>query len=68
MIELEACLAMQLWVNREYRRGLRMHPCGAPGFSKMGASVRKSRIQLHRVVSQSLELNDKLVGYYGVEC
>ena len=29
MIELEACVAMQSWVNREYRRGLRTHPCGA---------------------------------------
>ena len=30
MIELEACVATQSWVNREYRRGLRTHPCGAP--------------------------------------
>ena len=30
MIELEVCVATQSWVNREYRRGLRTHPCGAP--------------------------------------
>uniref|UniRef100_A0A674C2H3 CCAAT-binding factor domain-containing protein n=1 Tax=Salmo trutta TaxID=8032 RepID=A0A674C2H3_SALTR len=30
MIELEVCMATQSWVNREYRRGLRTHPCGAP--------------------------------------
>ena len=23
-------MAMQSWVNREYQRGLSMHPCGAP--------------------------------------
>ena len=28
MIELEACMATQSWVNMEYRRGLRTHPCG----------------------------------------
>ena len=32
MIELEACLATQSWVNREYRRGLSTHPCGTPVF------------------------------------
>jgi hypothetical protein len=30
MIELEVCAATQSWVNREYRRGLSTHPCGAP--------------------------------------
>ena len=30
MIELEACVATESWVNREYRRGLSTHPCGAP--------------------------------------
>ena len=30
MIELEACMATRSWVNREYRRGLRTHPCGPP--------------------------------------
>ena len=30
MIELEACMATESWVNGEYRRGLRTHPCGAP--------------------------------------
>ena len=30
MIELETYMAMRSWVNREYRKGLNMHPCGAP--------------------------------------
>ena len=30
MIELEVCGATQSWVNREYRRWLSTHPCGAP--------------------------------------
>jgi hypothetical protein len=29
MIELETCMAKQSWVNREYRRGLSTHTCGA---------------------------------------
>ena len=61
MIKLEVCLATQSWVNREYRRGLCMHPYGAPvlgisgvdtmfpTFTSWGRSVRKSRTQLHRV-------------------
>jgi hypothetical protein len=30
MMELVSCKALQVWVNREYSRGLRTHPCGAP--------------------------------------
>jgi hypothetical protein len=30
MIELEAYVAKQSWVSRKYRRGLSVHPCGAP--------------------------------------
>ena len=30
MMVLESCLAMQSWVNREYKRGLSTHPWGAP--------------------------------------
>ena len=60
MIELEACLATQSWVNREYRRGLSTHPCGAPvlriskvevllpTFTTWGRTDRKSRTQLQR--------------------
>jgi hypothetical protein len=33
MIELEACMATQSWVNREYRRGLSTDPCWAPVLS-----------------------------------
>jgi hypothetical protein len=39
MIELEACMATQSWVNREYRRGLRTHPCGAPVLRISGVEV-----------------------------
>ena len=51
---------MQPSVNREYRRGLSTHPCGAPvlrisivevlfpTFTTWGWPVRKSRTQFHR--------------------
>ena len=64
LIELEACMATQSWVNREYRRGLRTHPCGAPvlrisgvemlfpNLTTWGWPVRKSRTQLHRAGSR----------------
>ena len=61
MIELEACVVMQSWVNREYRSGLSTHPCG----------VHVSRIRvgvvsyLHHL--RAAELNDDLGVYYGVE-
>ena len=54
-------MATQSWVNREYRRGLSTHPCGAPvlrisevevlfpTFTTWGRPFRKSRTQLHRV-------------------
>ena len=60
MIELEACVATQSRVNREYRRGLSTHPCGAPvlRISKVEMmfptittwerSVRKPRTQMQR--------------------
>ena len=60
MIELEACKATHSWVNREYRRVLSTHPCGAPvlriskvkelfpTFTTWGWPVRKSKTQLHR--------------------
>ena len=62
MMVLESCLAMQLWVNKEYRRGLSTHPWGAPVLRisvadvlvptliTWGRPVRKSRIQLQREV------------------
>ena len=75
-------MATQSWVNREYRRGLSTHPCGAPlltisevemlfpTFTTWGRPIRMSRTQLHRVgvETQGLKLNDELGGYYGVEC
>ncbi|KAM9483777.1 uncharacterized protein ACWYII_004803 [Salvelinus alpinus] len=62
MMLLESCLAMQSWVNREYRRVLSTHPWGAPvlrisvtdvllpTLTTWGRPVRKSRIQLQREV------------------
>ena len=75
MIDLEACVATQSWVNKEYRRGLSMHPCGSPvlriseevfpTFTTWGWPVMKSWIQLHGgVQNQGPELGE----YYGVEC
>ena len=60
MVELVLYEATQSWVYREYRRGLRTHPCGAPllrisvevvmlpTFTTWGWPVRKFRTQLHR--------------------
>jgi hypothetical protein len=82
MIELEACLATQPWVNREYRRGLSTYPCGAPvlriseeevlfsEFHHLGATHQGAQdpVAHRRVQTQGLELDDELGGYYGVEC
>ena len=75
-------MATQSWVNREYRRGLRMHPCGAPvfmisgvemlfpTFTTWGAARQKFQDQVAQdgVETQGLKLNDTFGGYYGVEC
>ena len=65
MMVLESCLAMQSWVNKEYRRGLSTHPWGAPvlkisvadvmlpTLTTWGRPVRKSRIQLQREMFSS---------------
>ena len=82
MIELEACMATQSWVNREYRRGLRTPPCGAPvlkisgvetlfpTLTTWGRPVQEVRHPAAQggVETQGLELNDKFGGYYGVKC
>jgi hypothetical protein len=73
MIELEPFVATQSWVNKEYSKGLRTHPCGSlvlriskvevfPTFTTWGKPVRKSRTKLHKgmVQTQSLKLNDEL--------
>ena len=68
-------LHTQSWVNREYRRGLSQHPCGAPvlriseeeimfpTFTTWGRPIRKSRTQ-GGLQTQGPELNDELGGYY----
>jgi hypothetical protein len=75
-------MAMQSWVNREYRRGLSMHPCGAPvlkisevevlfpTFTTWGQPVTEVQdpVAQDGVQTQGPELNDELGGYYGVEC
>ena len=49
MIELEACVATQWWGNREYRRGLRTHPCGAPrlGVRALGVWCQENNLTLN---------------------
>ena len=60
MIEMEACMATRSLLNREYRRGMSPHPCGAPvlrvskeegmfpTFTTWGQPIRKSRTELYR--------------------
>jgi hypothetical protein len=79
LIELKMCLAMQSWVNREYRRGLSTHPCEAPTlrisgmemliptFTTRGQEVHDPIAQ-GEIETQGLQLDDELGGYYGVEC
>jgi hypothetical protein len=68
-------------VNREDRRGLRMHPCGAPVLRISGVEMlfptfatwgRRQEVQgpvaQGGVESQGLKINDEFGGYYGVEC
>ena len=62
IIVLESCVATLSWVNREYRKGLSTHPCGAPvlrvsvveerlpTLTTWGRPVRRSRFQLQREV------------------
>ena len=77
---LESSLATQLWVNREYRRGLSTHPCGAPMLRISVADVvaYPHHLGLTRqevqdpvaeggVQSQGPKLGDELGGDYGVE-
>ena len=80
MIELEACVAMKSWVNREYRMGLSTHRCGAVLrisevemlFTTFTTWVRPVKVQdpiaQSRVEAQGLQLDDSLGGYYGVKC
>ena len=75
-------MAMQSWVNREYRRGLSTHPYGAPvlrisevevlfpSFTTCGAARQEVQDPIAQggVETQGLKLNDELGGYYGVYC
>ena len=76
MIELEACMATQSWVNREYRRGLRTHPSVNPVLRISGVEMlfptlttwgRPVKVQdpvaQGGVETQDLKLNDHFGGY-----
>jgi hypothetical protein len=77
MFELEVCMATQSWVNWEYRRGLRTHPCGAPVLRISGVEIPsppggcrqevQDPVAQRRVQTQGPKLNDELGGYYVVE-
>jgi hypothetical protein len=76
MIELEACMATQSWMNREYRRGLRTHLCGALVVRSDGDVVSyphhlgTARQDVQDPVAQGgveTQLNDEFGGYYGVK-
>ena len=69
-------MATQSW-NREYRRGLRTHLCGAPVLRISGVEMphleaARQKVQdpvaQGGVENQGLKLNDEFGGYYGVEC
>jgi hypothetical protein len=81
MIELEACVAKESWVNKEYRMGLSMHRCGARVEDQrsgdvvsylhyLGAAyqVVQDPVAQGGVQTQGLKLNDELGVYYGVDC
>ena len=82
MIELEACMATQSWVNRKHRRGLSTHPCGGPCVKDqrsgdvvsylhhLGAARQEVQHPIAQGVVQNhgLKLNDGLGGNYFVEC
>ena len=82
MTVLKVCLVAQSLVNREYRRGLSTHPCGAPvlrisgvegmlpTFTTWGSARQEVQnpVAQGQVQTQGLEVNDELGGYYGVEC
>ena len=71
-------MATQSGVNKDYRRGLSTHLCGAPvlkisevemlfpTFTTWGWPARKSRTQFTQggVETQGLQLNDELGVYY----
>jgi hypothetical protein len=57
MIELEACVATQSWVNREYSRGLTTHPCETTVDQHSGGVVD----YLHHLRSAHQEVRDPVV-------
>ena len=73
MIELEACVATQSWVNREYKRGLSTQHGGAPVLRISEVEVLFPTLTTWGcpcatgVQTQSFNLNDELGGYYVVE-
>ena len=77
MIVFESCLAMQSWVNREYKRGVlgsssvedQRGRCVATYPHHLGAVSQEVQDPVAEggVKSQDPSLSDELGGYYGVE-
>jgi hypothetical protein len=80
-MESEMCVTSQSWVCREYTRGLRMLPCGAPvlrisveevmlpNFTTWGAARQEVQdpVAYGRVQTQGYELCNELIRHYGNE-
>ena len=75
-------MAPQSRVNREYKRGLSTHLCGAPVLRISGVEMLfptlttwgaarqevQDPVAQGGVETQGLELNDEFGGHYGIKC
>jgi hypothetical protein len=69
-------MATQSWVNREYRRGLRTHPCGALVLRVSKVEMLFPTFTTWRAARQKVQgpfaqggVETQVFGrYYGVEC
>ena len=72
-------MATHSWVNREGRRGLRTHPCGAPVLrisevEMLFPTLTTAHQEVQDPVAQGgvktecLQLGEEFGGYNGVEC
>ena len=74
MIEVEECMAMQSWINREYRRGPSVEGQQSGDVVSYLHHLVVDRQKVQDPVAQGggeiqgLQLDDELGGYYGVEC
>ena len=78
MIEMNACVATQSWVNREYRSGLSTHSCVAPvlrinvvvsclHYLGMDRQEVQDPVAQGGIQTQGPNLNDELGGYYAAD-